>query len=162
VKLTNQEHYQKYKTHYSKKNKRYYTENREIILEQKKQYFQNNKENIRIARKKKYDEDINTRVLQNLRCRVRHAFNQGYSKSLPTLELVGCSIDTLKSHLTSTFDDVMTWEDYKAGKTHIDHIKPCSSFNLSTIEEQKKCFHYTNLQMLWAKDNLIKSNKDGN
>jgi hypothetical protein len=42
---------------------------------------------------------------------------------------------------------------------HIDHIKPCSTFNLSIKEEQLKCFNYENLQPLWWFENLEKSNK---
>jgi DNA/RNA endonuclease G (NUC1) len=48
----------------------------------------------------------------------------------------------------------MTWENY--GKWHIDHIKPCANFNLSNDDEQKLCFHYTNMQPLWAIDNQRK------
>lgn len=161
AKLSNEEHYTRYKEHYLKKNKSYYTKNREQLLLQKKEYFQKNKERIRATRKQKYTNDLNTRVLQNLRCRIRHAFKQGFSKSISTLELVGCSIDALKTYLETTFSKGMSWEDYGTGKLHIDHIVPCSVFDLSDIEEQKKCFHYTNLQMLWAIDNLKKSNKNG-
>ena len=51
----------------------------------------------------------------------------------------------------------MTWENY--GEWHLDHMRPCASFNLEDPEEQKKCFHWTNLQPLWAKDNLAKSDR---
>ena len=51
----------------------------------------------------------------------------------------------------------MTWDNY--GEWHIDHIKPCSSFNMLIEEERKRCFHYTNLQPLWAIDNIKKSDK---
>jgi hypothetical protein len=42
---------------------------------------------------------------------------------------------------------------------HIDHIVPCASFNLMDVDEQKRCFHYTNLQALWAKANISKGAK---
>ena len=53
----------------------------------------------------------------------------------------------------------MSWENYGYYGWHIDHIIPCSKFDLSKLEEQKKCFHFTNLQPLWALDNIKKSNK---
>jgi len=54
----------------------------------------------------------------------------------------------------------MSWNNH--GEWHIDHIKPCTSFDLSKLSEQKKCFHYKNLQPLWAKDNLSKGAKINN
>ena len=51
----------------------------------------------------------------------------------------------------------MTWKNY--GEWHIDHIKPCSKFNLTDEEEQKKCFNYKNLQPLWASENTSKGAK---
>ena len=51
----------------------------------------------------------------------------------------------------------MNWNNI--GKWHIDHIKPCKSFDLTKSDEQKKCFHYTNLQPLWALDNIKKGAK---
>jgi hypothetical protein len=73
------------------------------------------------------------------------------------LILVGCSLEDLRKYLEAMFQDGMTWTNY--GEWHIDHIRPISSFNLTNEEEVKQCFHYTNLQPLWAKDNLKKSNK---
>jgi len=49
----------------------------------------------------------------------------------------------------------MTWENY--GKWHIDHILPCSSFDMSKESEQRKCFHYTNQRPLWKKENLSRA-----
>lgn len=74
-----------------------------------------------------------------------------------TIELTGCSLNELKNHLQKKFKDGMTWENY--GEWHIDHIKPASLFDLSKLEEQKKAFHYTNLQPLWSEENIKKSNK---
>jgi len=53
----------------------------------------------------------------------------------------------------------MSWDNHGFKGWHIDHIIPCSAFDLTKVEEQKKCFHYTNLQPLWAKDNLSKGDK---
>jgi hypothetical protein len=73
------------------------------------------------------------------------------------MEYIGCSIEHLKDYLQSKFENGMTWENY--GKWHIDHIRPCASFDLTDIEQQKICFNYKNLQPLWAEDNFKKSDK---
>jgi len=104
----------------------------------------------------KYCTDINFRLKKNLRNRLNSALKYN-SKSKRTLELLGCSLEFLKQHLEKQFKVGMSWLNY--GKWEIDHIRPCALFNLSNSEEQKKCFHYTNLQPLWAKENLSKGSK---
>ncbi len=100
--------------------------------------------------------DVTFKLTRNLRSRLWDALN-GKSKAKRTMELIGCSIDKLKQHLESQFRDNMSWDNY--GKWHIDHIKPCVSFDLAKEAEQLICFNYTNLQPLWAIDNLKKSDK---
>lgn len=78
-------------------------------------------------------------------------------KAFSTMKLTGCSTEELKNHLESLFIEDMSWDNY--GTWHIDHKKPCASFDLSDPEQQKICFHYTNLQPLWAIDNFKKSSK---
>jgi hypothetical protein len=73
------------------------------------------------------------------------------------MDLLGCTIEQLWIHLEKTFKPGMTRENY--GKWHVDHIIPCASFDLTIPEQQTKCFHYTNLQALWASENIIKSDK---
>lgn len=92
-------------------------------------------------------------LARNLRMRVYAAIKHGY-KSAPTMELLGCTLDELKVHLASQFTEGMSWNNY--GLWHIDHIRPCASFDLTQPDQQRVCFHYTNLQPLWAKDNSIK------
>ncbi|REK64910.1 MAG: hypothetical protein DWQ49_01035, partial [Bacteroidetes bacterium] len=102
--------------------------------------------------------DLNYKLTDNLRNRVRKTLN-GKSKSKNTLKLLGCSVDFLKKHIESQFEPGMSWENYGFDGWHMDHIVPCASFDLSDPEQQQKCFNYTNLQPLWAKDNISKSAK---
>jgi 5-methylcytosine-specific restriction endonuclease McrA len=81
------------------------------------------------------------------------------AKAGHTVELLGCSIEDLRSHLEQQFTPGMTWDNYGVHGWQIDHIIPLSYFNLSDPEQQKRAWHYTNLQPLWAVDNIRKSNK---
>lgn len=102
--------------------------------------------------------DINYRLRKVLRSRVSSTVVlRGYSKSKKTLKLLGCSVEYLREHLEKQFLPGMSWKNY--GKWHIDHIIPCSSFDFTKLKEQQKCFHYTNLQPLWAEDNMLKGSK---
>jgi hypothetical protein len=73
------------------------------------------------------------------------------------MELLGCSISDFRKYLEKQFSEGMTWDNHGFNGWHIDHIKPCASFDLTIPEEQQKCFHYSNMQPLWAQDNLSKS-----
>jgi hypothetical protein len=66
------------------------------------------------------------------------------AKSVHYLDLLGCSIEALKEYLEFKFKRGMRWDNY--GDWHIDHILPCCSFDLSNPEQQRQCFHWTNLQ----------------
>lgn len=94
------------------------------------------------------------RLKLNLRVRLRDAL-KGQSKSARTLELIGCDINFLRRWLEAKFQPGMTWENY--GEWHVDHIMPCASFDLSDPVQQRTCFRWTNLQPLWAADNIRKS-----
>jgi hypothetical protein len=89
---------------------------------------------------------------------VRHALvSQG--KSITTEKLLGCTFEYARSHLEAQFTKGMGWDNYGVNGWHIDHIIPCASFDLTDPDQQRQCFHYTNLQPLWAEDNLRKSDK---
>jgi hypothetical protein len=108
-------------------------------------------------------EDLQFAVKGRLRCRVRSAIRNHVGgkavKMSNTMDLVGCSPSKLIAHLESLFTPEMSWELFKSGEIHIDHIKPCSSFNLTKELGQRECFNWANLQPLFAADNLKKSNK---
>ena len=99
--------------------------------------------------------NIQHRLKKNLRRRVHHALS-GHNKSAHTMELIGCDIDFFKKHIESQWQEGMSWENYGTNGWHIDHIKPCYSFDLSQESQQKECFHYSNQRPLWAKDNLTR------
>lgn len=75
------------------------------------------------------------------------------------LALIGLSLKELKQYLESKFKPNMTWNNY-GSSWHVDHIMPCASFDLTIFENQKKCFHHTNLQPLWATTDVARANGD--
>ncbi len=95
-------------------------------------------------------------IRNNLASRMSKAISRGF-KSAKTESLVGCPFNELKSYLEKQFTKGMNWENY--GDWHIDHIRPCCSFDLTDPEQQRQCFHYTNLQPLWAADNFSKGSR---
>lgn len=104
--------------------------------------------------------DINFKILELQRTRLWKAL-KGISKSRATKILLGCSLDRLRRHLENQFRSGMAWKNY-GPVWHVDHIRPCASFDLTDPEQQKQCFHYSNLQPLFAGENLRKgSNVQG-
>ena len=80
----------------------------------------------------------------------------GKNKSKSTFELLGCSVDKFKVYLEGRFDDNMNWNNY-GSYWELDHIIPCSAFDLVNSDEQKKCFHYSNVRPLSVYENRQKS-----
>ena len=103
-------------------------------------------------------QDPLQRMINSQRSRISITIKNAI-KSDKTMNLVGCTPNELRDHLESQFKDGMTFDNYGRGGWHIDHMKPCASFDLSDPEQQRECFHYTNLQPLWEKENLIKGSK---
>lgn len=109
----------------------------------------------RQCQRNRYKNNPGFVVKRRLCGRLRDAVRaQGGAKASSSYELVGCSHAQLLEHLSQQFSCGMNWENF--GQWHIDHIRPCASFDLTDPEQQKACFHYTNLQPLWARDNLRK------
>jgi hypothetical protein len=142
--------------------KAYYTCQKEKERLKRYQKTEKYKEYVkRYQRSEKYKQwrknNINIRLGQSLRRRIRDIL--GSNRTSHTFELIGCSMAELKRHLESKFQPGMTWDNY--GEWHIDHIIPLSSFGdlLKESEWQRVACIYTNLQPLWAKDNLAKGGK---
>lgn len=144
------ENHIEYYKEYSRNNAKKYskTRNKDVL----KQWNLNNKDKINQQRRSRHHlRSINSKLADLLRDRIRCAIkSQNCEKYLSSAELLSCSINFYKEYLESKFTKGMTWENYGLYGWHIDHIRPCASFDLSDEEQQKQCFHYTNTQPLWA------------
>jgi len=166
--------------------KRYYIKNRERLLAQQKEYQQRskperkkyhqtygrkNREKLRVYQRKWVKNNPHKRreyerrgrqnnpnvrlkiVLRNrLRKALRRSKNYGRTK---LVSLLGCTIPDFRIYLESKFEVGMSWANY-GSEWHIDHIIPIAIFDLSKQEHQKRCFHFSNLQPLWAHENMVK------
>jgi len=127
------------------KHRNWYIKNRDKKLKQNFEY-----------NKKRMKSDPIYRATKYIRSRISGLLRE--NKSVSGLKLLDCSLENYKIYLEKQFRDDMSWENYGT-IWHIDHIKPCSTFDLSLPEEQKKCFHYSNTQPLLINENLKKYNK---
>lgn len=105
---------------------------------------------------KRYKKDINYTLSVSLRNRTYIAIKNNQKVGSAVKDL-GCSVNELKIYLKDKFIEGMTWNNW--GKWHIDHIKPLSKFDLSDRKQYLEAVNYSNLQPLWATDNLKKGNR---
>jgi len=178
--LKHKKYYEENKEQQKEYKKKYYEENKDKIRERKKikrkKYYQEHKKEIESAKKLKekmqkdlrkkkdrekfkcrYNSDTAFRILVCLRKRVRKTITcKDKKSSFTTIELIGVNQKFLRSYLESQFEDGMSWDNYGVNGWHIDHIIPCSLFDLTNPEEQKKCFNYKNLRPCWQMENILK------
>lgn len=137
------------KTEWAKKN-------RDKVLAANKLWREKNRAVINEKRKARRHNDPAYKIKDALSTRVRLACKaQGVAKSQSITKLIGCTPQELKLHLESQFVDGMSWDNH--GAWHIDHIKPLAAFDLTDTAQQLAAFHWTNMQPLWASDNIAKS-----
>ena len=140
--------------------KKHYEDNKELYIKRGSEYRINNKEKVNKwvsdYRKKRFSEDEIFKLTFVVRSRIRNFVKTTKDlKPGKTFDLIGCSPQELVVHIEKQFKDGMSWENH--GEWHIDHIIPLSS--AKTKEDLFKLCHYTNLQPLWAFDNLSKGAK---
>lgn len=160
IKKRQREYYYKNKERVRAYVRGYYQRNKEKLREVSKKWVSRNQEKSRLYKKqhikRKLQNDPAFRLMTNLRRRIR---SLNAKNSDRTMLLIGCSINELKAHLESQWDHWMNWGNYGFGdgKWVVDHIKPCSKFDLLNTEDRLACFHYTNLRPLCWRENLDKS-----
>lgn len=141
----------------NKLSKEYYNRIKDKRKQQFKLYYQKNREylikkNSKQTTKRRQN-NIQARIAANLRRRINHII-KGRNKNGSAVKDLGCDLMQLKIYLERQFVNGMNWENY--GKWHIDHIKPLSKFDLTKRMQFQEACHYSNLQPLWAADNLAK------
>jgi len=148
-------------------NARYRAKNREAIRSrqsakksEQSQYYQENRERIiqrnMIRARERRREEPAFRQLQYFRSRFGRWFRaRGIKKDRRVMEAVGCDADQLLRYLEAQFEPGMSWDNYGIHGWHIDHIVPLSSAG-DDPDAMAKLWHYTNLQPLWAAENLSK------
>jgi len=143
--------------------KAYYQANEEKQKASKKAWYEANKEKIIASQKayqrKRYKEDPVYRLLKNMRNGIRYSLS-AQAKSSHAMEHVGMSPDELMNHLENKFTEGMTRDNY--GEWHVDHIRPLASFDFTGPDREEQlhiAWSHTNLQPLWALDNIRKGAK---
>ena len=107
-------------------------------------------------RQERIKTDLNYKLSRYLRTRLYNAVKGGYRGSSAVRDL-GCSLDFFTKYIAQKFTIGMSWDNY--GEWHLDHIVPLASFDLSDREQCLLACHYSNMQPLWATDNLVKGPK---
>jgi hypothetical protein len=139
-------------------NKRYEERNRMKVRARKLKYYYDNKQKCLNTQRVRKQSSPLLKLSCNIRSRMHNSlYRVRLGKKSKTSELLGCSFLECKNYIQGLMQDGMTWDNYGMHTWHIDHIVPLSS--AKTEEDLLKLFNYKNLQPLWAKDNLSKSNK---
>lgn len=124
----------------------------------RKAWAEKNKDRLNKRLRDKRRAEPSFKILCNMRKRMSFLVRLYSSKkTTQTLDALGCTMDFFMKHLESQFKEGMSFDNY--GQWHLDHIIPCNSFDLTKEEDVRKCFHYTNIQPLWAQENRVKSDK---
>lgn len=166
--FSSKEWHQKNKEKINKRHRERYQEDKEQILQRTKAYALLHKEERKINHREyvKYKRrvDINTKLAELLRSRLRSAVKNESKRGSAVADLM-MSISNFKVYLEERFysnpdtGEMMSWDNHGLKGWHIDHIVPLSFFDLTDRAQFLKACHFSNLQPLWANENLIKSDK---
>ena len=136
-------------------NRKYRATHNEEIADRGRRYRLQHKEEKAANERKRMAEDNEYKLACHLRSRLNIAIKRGYKAGSAVRDL-GCSISELVLHLEAQFRQGMRWENWARDGWHIDHIKPLALFDLADRDQFLQACHFTNLQPLWAKENLSK------
>ena len=161
-KLANKKWRETHKEYIKEYNKKWREKNKEYKIKIDKEYNNKHKkemlEYMKKYNKKRKQEDKLFKLKHNIRNVMYYSFiKKNYYKENHTKEILGCDINEFANYLLETYKNNYGIEWDGIEKVHIDHIIPLAI--AKTQEEIIKLCHYSNLQLLKAKDNLIKGSK---
>lgn len=139
-------------------NRQYVSKNKEKVRQWNMKHFNQNKERVRERARnnyKKYREIPEKVIIQDCRSRINKLIN---NKNDNTINLIGCSPIFLRKWLEWQFDSKMNWKN-KGSYWHIEHVKPCNSFDFNNKEEIYKCFNWKNIRPYDGSRNMSKGDK---
>jgi hypothetical protein len=139
------------------KRHKYYMENKEMLSIKHQEWKKLNKKHMNAHRRERRKNDKQFAMMELVVCGINRNLNGRSKKYDRSEKLLGCSWEEFINYIESKFTNGMTWENRGKKGWHLDHIRPCASFDLSDPEQQKECFHYTNLQPMWQPENQSKS-----
>lgn len=148
------ERYKKNPEYYCDSMKERYEKNPKYWADYCKKYRNDNRDKVNNNSKFRYDNDIQYKLRSVMRARL-NVITRNSQKSGSAVRDLGCTVEAFKLYLESLFSPEMTWENW-GSYWHIDHIKPLSKFDLTDRNQLLEACHYTNLQPLYWRDNLIK------
>ena len=151
-----EEEFHQYREYKRKLQLKWSKQNKDKIILAKKKWKENNSNHNKI----RYKNDIQYKIRSVLRSRLNIALKNN-QKTGSAIKDLGCNIKDFKKYIECKWQSGMTWDNWSKDGWHLDHIVPLSSFDLSDREQLKKACHYSNLQPMWAKDNLSKGDTDG-
>lgn len=160
VNARKRERYQRVKDEEAIKRKVYYGKNREKILPVVRRYAKANGPKIyrrACVRHAFVPEDA---AVYHMRSILRVAFKwKNPKENCAAASYLGCSVTEAKNYIASKFESGMSWDNWGLHGWHVDHIRPVSSFDFDDPAWAYEVSHYTNLQPLWAEDNMAKGSK---
>jgi len=146
-----------YRLDHKEKRKEYYENNKEELNKKSGEWSKNNRDRVN-ERARNYILSDNYKTAKLISRRILVAVKSGGAKKCnSSSKLLGCSIDFYRGYIESKFTKGMTFENHGNNGWHFDHIKPCKSFDMQDPAQQYLCFHYTNIQPLWATTSIAMS-----
>lgn len=155
-------HYSEHSEELKERSRKWRKENPEKMKEYNKKWKEENKEENKEYHKKYHKDrrqtDPHFRIISNLRSRQNRAIKTN-QKTGSTIDYLGCSIEYFKKYIADQFTEGMSWDNYGHKTWNIDHQIPLSVIDPMDEEDLRHVLHFTNLQPMWAKDNIRKGNK---